>query len=306
MSWLNRSPEMELDPLAKRRERRRHGLHLIGIITLIFVSRGSYDTVVWAGGDKHWSLLYPVIVDLLVVLVMPASTDGTLPNTEKWPIRRLARATTASAFAAIVAFNALNSVIESMPLGWAPPDWARPTVAVVAGVVPVVLYLMGLALNTMTSGWEAETESDRIAAEQKRRQDRLDAAEQERRDEEDRVRKARERAAKRAANPDESPGESPLNSPQPAAANRNGAPANPQVKGPTLTEQMQDYIREQVAAGRGHELQPAELHARFGGHRSTPGVVLRRMRETGDCPPAGSATTEEEQAPQLSVVGARG
>ena len=66
------------DMVARRRVWRGRALHSLGLFALVWVSYGSYEMVKWAGVPDPWAYLYPVIVDLGVIVVMPYSNDATL------------------------------------------------------------------------------------------------------------------------------------------------------------------------------------------------------------------------------------
>jgi hypothetical protein len=159
--------------------------------------------VKWAGVPDPWAYLYPVIVDLGVVVVMPYSNDATLPHDGDWPVRRNARHTILFAFVAIIAFNALHTVLAALDASVVLPSWLRPVIALIAGTVPVVLYIRVMGLHAMATSWEvSEAErARREARESQERQEReaRETAERERQqqfaDQREAERQAREHAA---------------------------------------------------------------------------------------------------------------
>jgi hypothetical protein len=157
--WSTPAALTPAEVVARRRKRRRLRLSWLGVAALAWVSYGSYELVVWAMNITsdlgRWSAVaYPLIVDLGVIFVMPYSTDAALPSHKGENVRRHARVTVNITFMAILAFNAAHALIVA---NRAAETWAggKPWAAIIAGAVPVFLYIRAGQLTTMVESWEA-------------------------------------------------------------------------------------------------------------------------------------------------------
>jgi len=295
------------DMVARRRVWRGRALHSLGLFALVWVSYGSYEMVKWAGVPDPWAYLYPVIVDLGVIVVMPYSNDATLPHDGDWPVRRNARHTILFAFVAIIAFNALHTVLAALDASVVLPSWLRPVIALIAGTVPVVLYIRVMGLHSMATSWEvAEAERERREAREsweRQERDVQETAERERQqqlaDQREAERQAREHAASleriRVQAEADATRESAKvsrrdSSRTPAAATRgkpaerNGNPLLDELPGKTKFEKLMALLEQQWAAGE--DLNGTDAAKTLGADPKYGRQAAAALKERGVVPPS--------------------
>lgn len=320
-------PEVELQGIERLERLLRLGTWLIrggSVIALGMVSWGSYSVVRWIALPIPAAIAYPLVIDAAMLYVTPFAVNATLPDSKEWPIRRRATRVRIFVWIVVAAFNELHALLSlSHPAAdgaVAPPTtgWygvAAIAVATLYGIGPVIFYGYAYALEAQVAAWVLARQSEirRTAAEQTTaKEENLEAAavtawldaEQKWRRSQERARREPTREIQRETS-----------RPALAAGSSSHLPLgeNQQVTAsplaPSKRERAREYILQQVAAGRGHELEGPEIDRACEG-KTTGRVVLREMRTAGECPPLGQPQQQphppwqpaEEHERELSVV----